>query len=266
MTLDALFDDIGARQQRRYQQRKKYKDANFDFRAALKSERQFAIQLRKIAKHIMDIIARLWDNTIESTLKIKTAMSQYSSMLEDWAKAVSRRMQVEVAARSLKQWEKFTNEIGESLQREVRYAPTGEILRKALAQQVHLIKSLPLEAAKRVHDLTMNGLTTGERYEAVRDMVMRTGLVTKARATLIARTETARTASLLTQARAEYVGSTHYFWRTVGDGRVRPSHKRLDGTVQAWASPPLCDEPDHFAHPGQIFNCRCFAIPIMPQD
>jgi len=90
------------------------------------------------------------------------------------------------------------------------------------------------------------------------------------RARLIARTETARAASVLVRTRAEAIGSTTYRWRTSGDWKVRPSHRAceredregLGKGVYRWADPPLTDAPDYHAHPGEIFNCRCVAIPI----
>jgi len=85
------------------------------------------------------------------------------------------------------------------------------------------------------------------------------------RATLIARTETARTASVLVQARAQHVGAESYVWKTAGDWKVRPSHRKLNGTVHRWDDPPLSDLPDYHSHPGQIFNCRCVALPIIPE-
>jgi SPP1 gp7 family putative phage head morphogenesis protein len=50
------------------------------------------------------------------------------------------------------------------------------------------------------------------------------------------------------------------------DARTRESHARLDGRVFAWDDPPLSDPPDHHSHPGQIWNCRCVAMPILPSD
>jgi hypothetical protein len=44
----------------------------------------------------------------------------------------------------------------------------------------------------------------------------------------------------------------NYVWRTADDGRVRPDHAVLNGTVRAWN-----DSPD----PGDDYNCRCWAEP-----
>jgi peptidoglycan hydrolase-like protein with peptidoglycan-binding domain len=45
-----------------------------------------------------------------------------------------------------------------------------------------------------------------------------------------------------------------YIWRSVGDDKVRSSHAALSGTVREWA-----DSPD----PGEDFNCRCWAEPVV---
>lgn len=52
--------------------------------------------------------------------------------------------------------------------------------------------------------------------------------------------------------------TTHYIWRTRGDGRVRPSHAENDGRVFAWDTPPAT------GHPGEDHGCRCMAEPYHP--
>jgi SPP1 gp7 family putative phage head morphogenesis protein len=46
----------------------------------------------------------------------------------------------------------------------------------------------------------------------------------------------------------------HYVWRTRRDERVRTSHRRNDGRIFSWASPP------DTGHPGEDYNCRCEAV------
>ena len=91
---------------------------------------------------------------------------------------------------------------------------------------------------------------------------METGKVTESRAKLIARTEIARTASGLTMARATHVGATHYIWRTSGDADVRNSHKEMNGKVIPFSKAPTLSDGTA-SHAGMIYNCRCYAEPIL---
>lgn len=195
--------------------------------------------------------------------RIRDALARYSHTLTPWAESVGRRMVTEVAARDERSWQKVASQMGRALKQEIATAPTGRVMREALADQVRLITSLPTEAGQRVHDLTLKGITEGTRADVVAHEIARTGEVTKARATLIARTETSRTATLLTQARAQHVGSTEFIWRTAGDSDVRDTHRALNGKVFRWDDPPECD-PGHHALPGAIWNCRCFPEPVIP--
>ncbi len=54
--------------------------------------------------------------------------------------------------------------------------------------------------------------------------------------------------------------TTHYIWRTSGDEKVRPSHAANNGKIFAWKNPPAT------GHPGQDYNCRCWADPYYGLD
>ena len=236
-----------------------------DFRATRRVEQLLSRQLRKIAQHIGMVVEGIADGTLESAVKIGELMARYAETLVPWAEASLRRIHQEIDSRDKRQWRVYSREIGELLRDEINKTDTGTVLRGLMSEQVSLIRSLPLEAAQRVHELTLRALSEGERKDEIVADIMRTGDVTRSRAVLIARTETARTASLLTQTRAQAVGSTHYVWRTARDAGVRPSHRRLEGKSFPWNEPPVCDPPAHRANPGQIWNCRCWAEPVIPR-
>jgi SPP1 gp7 family putative phage head morphogenesis protein len=143
--------------------------------------------------------------------------------------------------------------------------PTGEVMRHTVESQVGLIKSMPLEAAQRVQKLALEASISGTRPESLVNEIRRTGAVTRARANVIARTEVGRATTALTASRAQFVGSTHFVWRTMKDSVVRESHRVLEGKSFAWDDPPECD-PGIWALPGSSPNCRCFAEPVIPED
>lgn len=191
-------------------------------------------------------------------------MEKYAEALTPWALRTASAMVAEVEIRDRNAWMQAAAEMSEALRQEIRTAPTGALMNDLLAEQVTLIKSIPLEAAKRVHELTLQGLEDGSRGEEIAKEIMRSGGVAVSRANLIARTETARTASVLTQARAMHIGSTHYVWRTSGDSDVRHSHKEMNGKVIPWDQPPTLSDGTT-THAGQIYNCRCYPEPILPE-
>ncbi|MCP4393335.1 MAG: hypothetical protein GY804_03565, partial [Alphaproteobacteria bacterium] len=53
--------------------------------------------------------------------------------------------------------------------------------------------------------------------------------------------------------------TTKYIWHTQKDSKTRSSHADRDGKVFEWAHPP------EGGHPGEDYNCRCWAEPVMEE-
>jgi SPP1 gp7 family putative phage head morphogenesis protein len=241
------------------------------FAVAERMEKEYLRSLRQLVKQI-DQMTKGMVNPKMSEDELKIAQSQlttmlrsYSETIKPWAKALAEKIVLKIAKTDEKEWVQLGKQLNHSLNKELNDAPTGDLLKNFLAEQVKLITSLPLEAAERVHDMTLKGITTGERADSIAKRILETGDVTEARAKLIARTEVARTASGLTMARSKHIGSTHYYWRTSKDADVRDSHKKMDGKIIEWAAPPEV-EPGKNYHAGMFPNCRCYAEPILYTD
>lgn len=232
------------------------------FSRVRKAERQYGVQLRKVAHHVGEIIKAHDPQSSDGLAEIKAILGKYSEVIEPWAKATAARMIADVGRRDEKAWEENSKAMGRSLREEIAKAPTGQYLRSKLAENVNLIKSLPTEAAERVHKLTLEAITNAGRASEIATEIARSGQVTVGRANTIARTEVARTASGLTEARAKHIGSEGYIWRTAGDADVRPSHRRMSGKFVAWSDPPTLDGMT--GHAGQFPNCRCYPEPVIP--
>lgn len=195
---------------------------------------------------------------------ISDLLAKYAEVLLPWATATASKMLGEVNRRDEQAWFNHANEMSKALREEIRNAPTGARMQQLLAEQVTLIQSLPLDAAKRVHDLTLAGIEDSTRAKEIAKEIKRSTEVSENRANLIARTEVARTASLLTQARAEHIGSEGYIWRTSHDSDVRHSHKEMEGKYVRWDTPPKLSDGT-VTHAGQIYNCRCYPEPVIPE-
>jgi len=195
---------------------------------------------------------------------IEQLLRRYAEALTPWAERAAAEMLSEVNRRDEAAWMQYSADLSRALRQEIRTAPTGTTMQVLMAEQVTLIKSIPLGAAQRVHRLTIEGIEDSTRASEISKAIQASGDVAKSRADLIARTEVARTASTLTEARALHVGSPGYFWRTSHDGDVRESHKKMEGKFVAWSDPPTIDGMT--GHAGQFPNCRCYPEPVIPEE
>lgn len=229
------------------------------------AEQRYGMQLKKIAVQVQAIISPFEPGDIRALPTIQQLLDSYAAVLKPWATATASNMLMDVALRDEHAWKLMAKEMSAALREEIRNAPTGAVMQALLAEQVDLITSIPREAGQRVHELTLAGLEDSSRASEIAKEIMRSGEVAKSRAVTIARTEVSRTATSLTQARAEAVGSTGYIWRTSGDSDVRSDHRDLNGHIFSWDAPPVADKRTGArAHPGCIYNCRCYAEPIIP--
>lgn len=240
-------------------------NAQLKFLKARKAENDYARKLRSVAKQIDHIVRGLApEGTLPDGEILQRALREYANTIRPWAKAVGARMVADIARRDKAMWFQMANETGARIKDLIDNAPLGSALKQALDDQVELITSLPLEAARRVHELTLEGLSNSTRASEIAKEILATGEVTKSRATLIARTEVGRTATKLTEVRSAAAGITHYIWRTSGDSDVRKSHKEMNGKVVAWAKMPTLSDGT-VCHAGAIYNCRCYPEPIIPE-
>jgi SPP1 gp7 family putative phage head morphogenesis protein len=236
------------------------------FRAAKRMENDYLRSLKQVVKQIDNIIKGMSPRGIpQNPRQIEQMLQQYAQLISPWARVLANKMITEISEKNVLAWNTVGNNFGRSLRKELETSSTGQLFNQLLNEQVILITSLPLEAAQRVHKLTSEALITSARPKEIAAEIMKTGEVTKSRATCIARTEVSRTASKLTEARSSHLGITHYIWRTSGDSDVRHSHKEMDGKVIAWDTPPTLSDGS-VTHAGQIYNCRCYPEPIIPED
>jgi SPP1 gp7 family putative phage head morphogenesis protein len=238
--------------------------AKLRFQKARIAEREYQRALVSVGRQVGSIInGYTVQDPLGSQAEMQRALAAYSRLIEPWAEKVTQRMHAEVGWRDLRAWKALSDQIGKGLTVELASAPVGVAFQKLMGEQVRLIRSLPLEAGQRVHELTQTLLTGGGRFDEIVPEILRSGKVSVSRAKLIARTETARTSSVLTQVRSEHVGSDSYIWRTAGDAQVRPEHRKLEGKTVLWSSPPIAGSNGMRYHAGQGPNCRCYPEPVL---
>lgn len=260
--------------------RRATRQERFVFEQIKRAELEYARKLRRLSQFVLNTAREmLRDNPIADEVYINFAhmMDGYSNIIKPWAQTVAAKMIHDVALRDMKAWRERAKEISWNLELLVREAPIGLVMQQRLEEQISLITSIPRDIAEEVHQMAITSLYSGQRMGNISDMIMKKADTTLGRANLIARTEVARTTTELTRARAEYVGSDSYVWRTAHDESVRPSiflspraranfvgsHRALEGKVIKWSEPPVSGQNGERAHAGQVYNCRCICEVII---
>lgn len=247
-------------------------------------ERLYAQRLRAVARKVGQIVRQFFDGTPGSIERLTEALHEYERLLDPWARITAAGLVARANNQNRRLFRQRSLRISRRLREEMAETKTGAVMRESLERQVVLIKSLPREAAQRAMNLAYTGYATGQRAGEIRRLppgaygpldkvpeglakeILKTGHVTVARANLIARTETTRVSTELTKVRSQHVGSEEFIWRTARDIDVRLRHQKLEGRTFRWDNPPVAGENGERALPGQIYNCRCWAEPLIPEE
>lgn len=115
------------------------------------------------------------------------------------------------------------------------------------------------DSADEIAELVSTSVAQGLRHEALAELLVERFAVAASRLALIARDQTLKTYGVLQRAAQTSAGLDQYEWSTSRDERVRPDHVVLEGQIFSWDSPPAV------GHPGEDIQCRCVAVPLLPQ-
>ncbi len=124
-------------------------------------------------------------------------------------------------------------------------------------RNIALIKSLGADQIQDLRDTLSSAELGSMRVEDLRALIEERFDVSQSRADLIARDQTLKLNGQVTMARQTGAGIESYVWTTAGDDRVRDEHDAQDGETFSW------DDPPPTGHPGDDFQCRCTAFPVI---
>lgn len=125
-------------------------------------------------------------------------------------------------------------------------------------ENVQLITSIGQDQHDDVKELVLREINAGTRVEEIQDMIRERFDVSESRANLIGRDQTNKYHGDLNRSRQVEAGINKYRWRGVMDERERDSHVEKEGEVYSWDDPPA-----DTGHPGEDYQCRCWAEPII---
>lgn len=234
-------------------------------------EREYYTALRRLVAYCQKLIQ---DDDGPWTIYRKLNRLSESGALNSWANKLSRTMVTNTLEENARTWRQAARTSGEgqriynSLQRELQ-GPVGARVQQIVDNNAHYIVTLPQEVALQVVRHTKTKTYEDNRdKETSEDFRAMVGDMAQTHARVIARTETSKAQMALTQARSESLGIDWYIWHTSEDVRVRDSHCIMDNVLCRFSDPPA---PEELAHeesaghygPGNIYNCRCYAGPVV---
>lgn len=232
------------------------------FKPSISAETQFARSLRKVAKvsgHIVE--AHVDGHKLIQSKEMMEALTNYSKILDPWAKRQAAKMLEQVSRANKKAYAKKSEEMATLLQMNLVENGVGQIAFALMNEQVGLIKSLPIRAGERAQKLALEAAINGTRADEIAEELARSGKVSESDAMRIARTEVARANASITEARASSVGASGYVWRTTMDGAERESHAKMNGKFVEYAKIPTLTDGTT-GHAGTFPNCRCYQDPV----
>ena len=136
------------------------------------------------------------------------------------------------------------------------------VLDASISANIALIESIPTQYHARLETLVMTAIQNGKGTKWLEDEIKKLGDVTDARAKLIARDQIGKINTAVNKARQGELGIEEYKWRTCRDERVRHKHRRREGQIFRWDTPP----DDGEGHAGEPVNCRCGTEPVIDDD
>ncbi len=236
-------------------------------------ERNYERILKVVQNQFFQAIANQ-NNANEMINTLKVISRQHS--FETYCQEIALKMVTSVYQKTEGNWRKAAEqntkgrEIYEVLKKEKQNVLMENVIQKLIEQNAYFIKTLPLDIASDITKYIEKETTKGRRAEElVQEIKIKFPEKTKANAKCIARTEISKAQSALTKTRAEILNIQWYIWRTSQDERVRNAHKHMEGVLVSWKDPPSPEQLSKSKyqygkyHAGEIFNCRCYAEPIV---
>lgn len=142
----------------------------------------------------------------------------------------------------------------------------------SIYDNVRLIESIPAQYLTQVDSIVMSNVRAGGRPSAIAKQLQEQFGVTERRAKLIARDQSNKINSNLSQMRQTAAGFEYFRWETSRDERVRDRHEDVAKRVTAYGrgifrydNPPIVDQ-NVPQKPGEPIQCRCIAIPISQEE
>jgi len=138
-----------------------------------------------------------------------------------------------------------------------------DALQSSLAENVGLIKSIPVQYLRQVEGVVMRSYSNGRDLETMVKELKALYPAASNRAVLIARDQSNKANAVVNRARQLDLGITRAKWmHSHGGKEPRLDHLAADGKEYDIAKGCLIG--GEYIQPGEMINCRCTSRPILP--
>jgi len=247
-----------------------------DWQPKRRLEKGYFNSLNQIMQYLVDLI-KDEDNPFTIVKLLKFAFN--NPVFKRHAYETAKRMVTMLFVSNPTSWRHAARKsskgkiIYKALINELKDPVIGGAFNDQVQRNAGIIQTLPLNISEKVTDYIAKESLKGRRASDIaKEIQLMFPGNTRAKATLIARTEVSKTTTALTRSRAENLGMMWYEWRTSEDERVRKSHDHMHSALINWNNPANPEKligeskPNNSYHAGEIYNCRCYPAPLTDID
>lgn len=215
---------------------------------------------------------------IETWNDVLDLFKQYTTniqVLHGFATNLASKMVTAVSIQNANSWREAATkstkgrEIYSMLRQEMQQPKMRDRLYFLIQSNASLISTVPqIVGQHAVHHVQQEQMAGRRAEDIMRDLKPYMRNLKDWQVKRIARTEVAKADTAITRTRAEEIDLNWYVWETSQDARVRDSHRKMQGVLINWNDPPSPEalsreKPVGHYHAGNIYNCRCIALPMV---
>lgn len=130
------------------------------------------------------------------------------------------------------------------------------IISSWIKENSELIVTIEGDLKKKAQEIVNQYVSSGMSPAELTDQIEKLTNLPKWKAERIARTETNKFFSQLSETKTKELGINRYIWQSAGDSAVRDQHQKNNGKVFSYET-----GDENGSNPGSEINCRCIAIP-----
>jgi SPP1 gp7 family putative phage head morphogenesis protein len=215
---------------------------------------------------------------IETWNDMLDVLKQYTTnvrIFQEFAVKLASKMVTAVSVQNAHSWREAAirsskgREIYSMLFQEMQQPRMQDRLHFLIRSNAQYISTIPQTVAAHTVQHVQQEQMKGRRAEDIlHDLKPYMGSLKDWQVQRIARTEVAKADTAITRTRAEDIQLNWYVWETSSDARVRDAHRKMQGVLINWNDPPspealAREKPVGHYHAGNIYNCRCLALPVV---